>query len=129
MTLIASELVINYSNIFGSRPRKRQHQLSLGVPCRRIIGLDTIDNRFELLVGSFIAAAATPCATHMRHQFVFACQIEKIIGWRYSTLAKREYALVIMFSVIRTSSRRNCLQYPYKIYKHRDLMAYPSGRS
>lgn len=50
--------------------REERRRLSVGLPSRRIIALNAINNHFEWLIGGYISAAATPCATHMRHGFV-----------------------------------------------------------
>ena len=50
--------------------REERRRLSSGLSSRRVIALNAINNQFESLVGGYIAAAATPCATHMRHGFV-----------------------------------------------------------
>ena len=41
-----------------------------GMPSRRIIALNAINNHYEKVVSALVAAAATPCATHMRHGYV-----------------------------------------------------------
>ena len=45
-------------------------RLSEGATPRRIIALNAINNEYEGFVCGFVAAAATPFATHMRHGFV-----------------------------------------------------------
>ena len=50
--------------------REERRRLSFGKPLRRVIALNAINNKFEGLVRGFVAAAATPIATHMRHGFV-----------------------------------------------------------
>jgi hypothetical protein len=50
--------------------RLEQRRLAEDALPRRIIALNAINNEFEGLVSSSVAAAATPCATHMRHGFV-----------------------------------------------------------
>ncbi|HJU10330.1 MAG TPA: hypothetical protein VJ728_05615 [Candidatus Binataceae bacterium] len=47
-----------------------QRRMLAGLPPRRIIALNAINNQFEHVVRAYVAAAATPCATHMRHGFV-----------------------------------------------------------
>ncbi len=45
-------------------------RLQAGLPPRRVIALNVINNQYEKFVAGFVAAAATPCATHMRHGYV-----------------------------------------------------------
>jgi hypothetical protein len=45
-----------------------------GMPSRRIIALNAINNHYEKVVSALVAAAATPCATHMRHGYVLAAK-------------------------------------------------------
>lgn len=50
--------------------REEQVRLASGLPLRRIIALNAINNVYEPFVQSFVAAAISPYATHMRHGFV-----------------------------------------------------------
>jgi hypothetical protein len=50
--------------------RAERHRLLQGAAPRRIISLNAINNEYEQLVCGWVAAAATPFATHMRHGFV-----------------------------------------------------------
>lgn len=55
---------------FLSVVREERRRISAGLPGRRVIALNAINNQFERLVAGCVAAATTPCATHMRHGFV-----------------------------------------------------------
>ena len=50
--------------------REERRRLSIGATPRRVIALNAINNEYEGFVCGFLAAAATPFATHMRHGFV-----------------------------------------------------------
>jgi hypothetical protein len=50
--------------------REEQARLASGLPLRRIIALNAINNVYEPLLQSFVAAALSPYATHMRHGLV-----------------------------------------------------------
>lgn len=50
--------------------RDERRRLSSGVAARRLIALNAINNEYERFVCGFVAAAATPFATRMRHGFV-----------------------------------------------------------
>jgi hypothetical protein len=47
------------------------HQKGGGIP-RRIIGVNTINNRFESMMKSFVGCAKTPFSTRLRHGFFFS---------------------------------------------------------
>ena len=105
---------------------KERRRLSLGVPCRRIIGLNTINNQFELLVGSFIAAAATPCATHMRHGFVLPAKSKD--DW-LPLLHIGQAGVRVGHHVNSDPRKLGVIAYgPYK-YLDAGFIAYPSGSS
>ncbi len=61
--------------------RCERDRLKLGLAPRRIIALNAINNDYESFVSGFIAAAATPYATHMRHGFVLPPEPAKQTDW------------------------------------------------
>ena len=63
---VSRELVQRFLQVV----RDERRRLSLGLPGRRVVALNAINNSFELLVRGYVAAAATPCGTHMRHGYV-----------------------------------------------------------
>jgi len=64
------QLILQLLRRFRSVVRDERARLSARMSPRRVIALNAINNQFESLVGGHIAAAMTPCATHMRHGFV-----------------------------------------------------------
>src|SRR6185437_14457794 len=54
--------------------REERCRCSAGLGGRRIVALNAINNHFEWLVRGYVAAAATPCGTYMRHGFVLPAE-------------------------------------------------------
>lgn len=63
---LSAELIRRFVTVV----REERRRMLLGLPARRLIALNAINNQFERLISASVAAAATPCATHMRHGFV-----------------------------------------------------------
>ena len=59
---------------FMQMVQEERCRLSARMSPRRILALNAINNDFERLVRGYLAAAVTPCATHMRHGFVLPAE-------------------------------------------------------
>ena len=73
----AAKPIIDLRRGFLRAVRAERERLSSGKAPRRIIALNGINNDYESFVIGFVAAAATPFSTHMRHGFVFAAGKEE----------------------------------------------------
>jgi len=54
--------------------REERRRLAAGLSQRRLVALNAINNQFEWLMRGYVAAAATPCGTYMRHGFVLPAE-------------------------------------------------------
>ena len=71
------QLVTELRKSFLRTVRAERESLSSGKTPRRIVALNAINNEYESLITGFVAAAATPFSSHMRHGFVFAAAKEE----------------------------------------------------
>ena len=68
---------LNLRRIFYCTFLEERRRSAAGLPLRRLIALNAINNFYEGFVCRFIAAAAAPYATRMRHGFVLLPDIGK----------------------------------------------------
>ena len=63
--LVSDELRRSFRRVV----REERRRMKIGLPPRRMIALNAINNEYEGFVCGAVGAAATPFATHMRHGF------------------------------------------------------------